>query len=111
MSTRDVSSKQENFVARYLDGEITPNSGAGHTKKGDILVEDFYIIECKTKMKESEQFTIKKEWLYKLYKEGLAMGRPYAALVFDFGIVGDEYAVIPLQDLRDYIEKIKEERE
>ena len=36
MSTRDVSSKQENFVALMLGGITTPNSGAGHTKKGDI---------------------------------------------------------------------------
>ena len=36
-------------------------------------------------------------------------GSSITALVFDFGKVGEEYAVIPLQDLKDYIEKLKEE--
>lgn len=33
MSTRSKSDEQEQYVANYLDGEVTPNSGAGHTKK------------------------------------------------------------------------------
>ena len=45
MSTRDVSSKQENFVALMLEGTTTPNSGARHTKKGDILIDDFGVAE------------------------------------------------------------------
>ena len=104
MSTRDVSSKQENFVALMLGGTTTPNSGAGHTKKGDILIDDFGVVECKTKMKPCTSFSIKKEWFYKLYKEALAMGKPYAALIFNFGTVGDEYAVIPLSDYKEFLE-------
>ena len=61
MSTRDVSSKQENFVALMLAGITTPNSGAGHTKKGDILIDDF-------------------------------------------GVLGDEYVVIPLNDYKEFLE-------
>lgn len=109
MSTRSKSDEQEQYVANYLDGEVTPNSGAGHTKKGDVLVDTFYIVECKTKMQPATQFTIKKDWLIKLQQQSLAMHRPYSALVFDFGQVGEEYAVIPLQDLKDYIDKLKEE--
>lgn len=109
MNTRSKSDEQEQYVANYLDGEVTPNSGAGHTKKGDVLVDKFYLVECKTKMQPTTQFTIKKEWLTKLQAQSLAMHRPYTALVFDFGKVGEEYAVIPLQDLKDYIEKLKEE--
>ena len=63
MSTRSKSDEQEQYVANYLDGEVTPNSGAGHTKKGDVLVDKFYLVECKTKMQPTTQFTIKKEWL------------------------------------------------
>lgn len=74
-----------------------------------MLVDNFYLVECKTKMQPATQFTIKKEWLTKLQQQSLAMHRPYTALVFDFGKVGEEYAVIPLQDLKDYIEKLKEE--
>ena len=61
MNTRDISNKQENFVALMLGGTTTPNSGAGHTKKGDILIDDF-------------------------------------------GVLGDEYAVIPLNDYKEFLE-------
>lgn len=110
MSTRQYSSKQENYVAKQLGGTPTPNSGAGHTKKGDILVDDFYIIECKTKTQPVSQVTVKKEWLDTVRKEGLAMGRPYYSVVIDFGVQGkDTYAIIPLDDLKMFIDYIRGE--
>lgn len=109
MATRDFSNKQEQYVANYLDGQRTPNSGAGHTKKGDILIDDFMIIECKTKTKETTQVSIKKEWIDTLRKESLAMGRDYWSIVFDFGKVGDEYAVVPLNVLKEIIDYIRED--
>ena len=104
MSTRDVSSKQENFVALMLGGITTPNSGAGHTKKGDILIDDFGVVECKTKMKESTSFSIKKEWIDTVRKEAPDMNRTDWAIVFDFGVLGDEYAVIPLNDYNEFLD-------
>ena len=104
MSTRDVSSKQENLVAMLLGGTVTPNSGAGHTKKGDILIDDFGVIECKTKMKPCTSFSIKKEWIDTVRKEAFEMNRTDWAIVFDFGVLGDEYAVIPLNDYIEYLE-------
>ena len=104
MSTRDVSSKQENFVALMLGGTTTPNSGAGHTKKGDILIDDFGVVECKTKMKPCTSFSIKKEWIDTVRKEAFEMNRTDWAIVFDFGVLGDEYAVIPLSDYREFLE-------
>ena len=35
-STRSVSVKQEKAIAKAIGGRRTPNSGAGHFKKGDI---------------------------------------------------------------------------
>lgn len=109
MATRDYSKKQEEYVAKQLNGTLTPNSGAGHTKKGDILVDDFMILECKTKTKPATQVSIKKEWLDTLKKEGLAMGRQYFSLIFDFGEQGkDTYAIISLSDLKEFIEYLQE---
>ena len=104
MSTRDVSSKQENLVAMLLGGTVTPNSGAGHTKKGDILIDDFGVIECKTKMKPCTSFSIKQEWINTIRKECFEMSRDTWAIVFDFGQLGQEYAVIPLNDYKEFLE-------
>ena len=104
MSTREVSSKQEKLVAMILNGTVTPNSGAGHTKKGDILIDEFGVVECKTKMKPSTSFTIKKEWINTVRKECFEMSRDTWAIVFDFGQLGEEYAVVPLNDYKEYLE-------
>lgn len=105
MATRDFSSKQEHLVASYLGGTLTPNSGAGHTKKGDVLLEDT-IVECKTRTKQSISHTIKKEWILDLIKECIAMGKNHWAIVFDFGTqeINKQYAVIPIDDYKEYLE-------
>ena len=105
--TRYYSDKQEEFVAFYMNGKRCPNSGAGTWKKGDIIKDDM-IIECKTLTKPGKQQTIKKEWINNLRKECLAMGKTEWSIVFDFGNIGDEYAVIPLEFLKDLLD-IREE--
>lgn len=105
--TRFYSNKQEELVALLMGGKRCPNSGAGHWKKGDIIVDEM-IVECKTKTKPSTQQTIKKEWIDNLRHECLAMGKSEWAIVFDFGNLGDEYAVIPLTLLIDLL-NIREE--
>ena len=62
--TRYYSDKQEKQVASRLRGKQTANSGATKFSKGDVLLEDF-LVECKTKTKDSESFTIHKEWIDK----------------------------------------------
>lgn len=105
MATRDYSSRQEKAVAIYLDGKLQPNSGATGFAKGDVIANDT-IIECKTKTKESAGHNIKKEWIDTLKKECVSMGYMYWAIVFDFGTqeIKDQYAVIPLNDLQEYME-------
>lgn len=108
MATRDYSSKQEQYVANYLGGKVTPNSGAGKWKKGDVVVDNI-LIECKTKVQQSSQITIKEEWLTKCLQECISTGLQDWALVFDFGKIGNEYAVIPLpffKQLLGYREEI-----
>ena len=107
--TRHYSKLQEEKVADYLNGVLTPNSGAKH-KKGDILLADT-IIECKTRTKQSISHTIKKEWILDLKKECIEMGKTYWAIIFDFGTqnIKEQYAVIPIDDYREYLE-LREEQ-
>lgn len=105
MATRDYSSKQEKVVAEYLHGKQQPNSGATGFAKGDVIAGDT-VIECKTKTKEATSHSIKKEWIHTLKKECISMGYMYWAIVFDFGTqeLKDQYAVIPLSDLYEFME-------
>ena len=109
-ATRYFSSIQESKVANYLGGTLTPNSGAKH-KKGDILLEDS-IVECKTKMKPCTSFSIKKDWIKTLYKECIEMGKATWAIIFDFGTqnIDEQFAIIPIDDYKEYL-KLKEEQD
>ena len=87
-TTRKASAKQEKYVATSLNGRVVSNSGATSFSKGDVTAvinEQEFIIECKTKMKESLSLSIKKEWLEGIKNEQLAERMDYSALVFDFG--------------------------
>lgn len=83
-STRYYSSKQEKQIAKATGSKLQPNSGATLFRKGDVINED-WLFEAKTCMKEQESFSIKKEWLSKLKQEAFAMNREFYALVFNFG--------------------------
>lgn len=91
--TRHYSKRQENQVASKFGGERTLNSGATTFQKGDILLED-YLMEAKTKTTHSNTITIHKEWLDKLRKESLFMGKPNEALIFNFGPNETNYVII-----------------
>lgn len=108
--TRYYSKLQEEKVANYLNGVLTPNSGAKH-KKGDILLKDT-IVECKTRTKPSISHTIKKGWILDLIIECIEMGKNHWALIFDFGTQNliDQCVVIPIDDYKEYLE-LKEEQD
>ena len=59
--TRYYSKNQEKEVAKRLGGSTTLNSGATPFQKGDINVGNLLLIECKTKTKDSDSISIKKE--------------------------------------------------
>lgn len=82
--TRSYSKKQESAIAKATGGKRTPNSGATPWVKGDILTEQF-LLEAKTKTTNSDSISIKKEWFEKNISEAVSMGKPYSALVFNFG--------------------------
>lgn len=91
--TRHYSKQQETKVASKLGGRRTLNSGATPYQKGDVLTEQF-LLECKTKTSSSASMSIQKEWLEKNEKEALFMGKPYSALVFNFGPNERNYYII-----------------
>ena len=91
-STRYYSSRQEKKVAKVVGGKQVANSGATAFNKGDVRTDD-WLFEAKTKISESQSFSIKKEWLLKNKEEMFAMGKSYNALVFDFGD-GNNYYVV-----------------
>lgn len=83
-STRYYSERQEKSVAKKIGGKVVPNSGAATFVAGDVITKQF-LIECKTKTKDSKSFTIKEDWLIKNEEEAFAMGKNNSALCFDFG--------------------------
>ena len=103
--TRYYSKKQEDAVAKKLGGARVKNSGATKFAPGDVLTEQF-LLECKTKMSDSESITIHKSWLEKIKKEALFVGKPYQALLFNFGPNQPNYAIIEetlFQELIDFL--------
>ena len=91
--TRYYSSKQEEYVAKLVNGKTTVNSGASHFAAGDIVTKN-WLFECKTTTKPKESFSIKKEWLDKNEKERMGLQKLYSALVFQFKEDGTNYFVI-----------------
>lgn len=115
--TRYYSNLQEKRVAKEVGGTQTPNSGAASIK-GDVLTDTksydtSFLIECKTKTKNSDSIVIKREWFIKNKYEASEMGKGYQALVFNFGpdkpynknyYIIDEYL---FKELQNYLEEMK----
>ena len=110
LPTRHYSKIQEDAVAKAIGGKRTPNSGATAWVKSDVL-SDKFAIECKTKTSSSESISIKKEWFTKQKQEAAFMGKPYRALVFNFGpdeenhYIIDEYLFLELLDHLNSLEE------
>lgn len=90
--TRFYSNRQEKSVAKAVKGKQTANSGASDFTAGDIQT-DLFLLECKTKTQDSKAFTIKKEWFEKNKEESFAMGKPYSAVVINFGDGENHYII------------------
>ena len=110
-STRYASEIQEKRVCSKLGGTRTPNSGAGHFKKGDIQIPEVgLLIECKTCMAPKNSFSIKKEWLEKNKQELFASGLSNSVIAFNFNYEDkNDYYVIDDKLMKYLIEKLMEE--
>jgi len=105
--TRYYSKQQEKKVAKRLDGKRQANSGATAFQKGDVITDQF-LVECKTKTKDSKSFTIKEDWLLKNEEEAFAMNRD-SALCFDFGPSANKRYYIISERLFDLLQQCLEE--
>lgn len=107
--TRYYSSRQEKQVAKSLDGKVNSNSGAAPFCAGDVIKGDF-LIECKTVIKSSSSFSVKKDMLRKAEQEAFEMGKDYFALAFNFGPDEKCYYIIndkTMQNLIQIMEKMR----
>ena len=102
--TRHYSTKQEKQVASKFDGSRTLNSGATPYQPGDVYLDE-YLVECKTKMTHSDSITIKKEWLERIKKEALFVGKPKEALFFNFGPDESNYVIIHEDIFKELVER------
>lgn len=110
MSTREFSSKQEHYVARLLGGTVNPNSGAGHWKKGDVVIPNAdMLVECKTAMSEKSSFSIKADWITKNKEEAHSNRFSNSCIAFNFGPDKPNYFVIDEKLMRFLVEKLSEE--
>lgn len=107
VSTRHYSSKQEKATAKNLNGSKTINSGATPFEKGDVIVDNLMLIECKTKTSTSNSMSIKKDWLEKNAREALFMGKPYNALAFNFGPNQPNYYILDEKLFEEFLEYIR----
>ena len=103
--TRFYSNKQEKHIAKAVSGKQVVNSGATPFNKGDVTTDN-WLFEAKTKTKESDSFSIKREWLEKNKEEAFAMRKEYNALVIDFGdgkqfYVVDEHTFLQMKEALD----------
>lgn len=112
-ATREASSIQEKRVANKLDGYVTPNSGAGYFKKGDIQIPDAgLLVECKTCVSPKKSFSIKKEWLDKNKRELFSSGLSNSVIAFNFDYEDkNDYYVIDDKLMKFLTEKLKEEND
>lgn len=102
--TRYYSHKQESKVAKELGSKLTPNSGATPFSKGDLLDDRGWLFECKTQTKDKETFTLKKEWFEKNKQESLFMGKPYSAVIFNFGPDQENYYIIDENTFKEILQ-------
>lgn len=109
MSTREFSSDQEKKVAKLLGGQINPNSGAGKWRKGDVVIPEVLLIECKTCMTDKSSFSIKADWLIKNKEEAFSNRLYNSCLAFNFGPDKPNYFVIDEKLMKFLVEKLIEE--
>lgn len=98
------SQKQEERVAKDVDGKTQRGSGSKDFHKGDVKSIEF-LIEAKRTDKDS--LSVKKEWLIKVNAEALAYKRiPALSIEFDNmpNLVPKDWVAIPARTLALLIE-------
>ena len=108
-STRYFSDLHEQSVCNALNGRQTSNSGANKFEKGDVIVDDVFLIECKCSMSDKKSVSIKEDWIKKNKEEAFRNRIFNSSLCFNFKPRGKNYYVIEEKLMKFLVEKIKEE--
>ena len=111
-STRFYSDKQEKSVCKVINGTQSPNSGAGHWKKGDVVNKNASLLcECKCTMSPKSSFSINKEWVEKNKEESFAMRMSNQMIAFNFEPEGPNYFVINERLAKFLVEQLEKNEE
>jgi hypothetical protein len=96
---RKLSNKQEQSIAKELNGKVTPASGATPFSKGDVRVNSAFRIECKFTL--AETYTLKLDELIKIRNEAV---RKLEIPLFQIDFKGtnkSKYMVVPLREIKE----------
>lgn len=112
-STRYFSGVQEHIIAKMLNGQVCPNSGAGKWSKSDVRVPDASLsIECKTSMSDKQSFSIKKDWITKHKEETFSNRLDNSVIAISFEPEAKEnYFLIDSKLMKYLVDKLKEDYE
>ena len=108
--TRFYSNKQETHVAKAIGGRKVANSGATAYDKGDVS-DNNWMMECKTKVKDSESIVVHKHWFEKNVEESIYMKKDHTAVVISFGpnsknfYIIDENTFLDMKNALDDLER------
>lgn len=106
-STKYYSNLQEQHIAKLVQGECQPNSGATPYRRGDVSStgENSWLIECKTSMTPKQSFSIKKEWLRLIREEAIQLGKMNYALAFNYGPNQENYFILNEKKFKELIDE------
>lgn len=105
-STRYYSDMHEKSVCKALGGNQTANSGANKFTKGDVIIPDVMLIECKTSMTEKNSVSIKKEWIEKNKEEAFSNRLNNSCVCINFGPETENYYVISEKLMKVLVETL-----
>ena len=93
--TKEVSSKQEKMIAKYLGWDTVVGSGARSFHPGDIISED-YLGECKTHMTKQSKIVFHRDFWDKIKNEAMSKFRTPVLFVDDgTQTIENTYCILP----------------
>lgn len=104
---KTTSQKQEQQIAKMVQGRTQPNSGGTRFGGGDVHTKKLFI-EAKTPLSDKASFSIKKEWLDKAQEQAFEQGKNNYALAFRFGPEEPDFFIIDARLFRQLVKYLEE---
>lgn len=107
LTRKEASELQEVRIAKFFGGQVTPRSGGGPWKNGDILTpgDNGWIVECKTTVAPVQSFSVAKSVIDKTNQERVQMHKANMALAFTLGETFDDYFVLDKRTMGALLEQ------